>query len=403
MMKSRMSWVWIALLFLGLTFHNFSTSQARTTRHKHHPTAVVEGTVFCDTCFQQQFSGASHFISGATVAVECADSATRSRFYKEVKTNEHGKFSVDLPISVSKHVKKIKGCSVKLIKSSEPYCAVASTATSSSLHLKSRKQGTHIFSAGFFTFKPLNQPDLCSQKPSIQSSKKKLTDPQKSAISNPNDPTFYPPIQDPPAPSTLLPPLPRLPPLPLLPPLPDLPGLGLPIPPVSKDANKHYSQSEAAAQPRFFNPIGGGLPLPPNPLLPPPSILPPNPFLPPPSIIPPIIPSPPPSIFPPLFPSPPPSIIPPIIPSPPSPPPSLFPPLIPPLIPGLTPSPPPPPPSLFPPVIPPLFPPVIPGLTPSPPPPRSLFPPFPFQPTPGFPGVPPAATSSSPQKKNPSP
>ncbi|KAK6798553.1 hypothetical protein RDI58_006256 [Solanum bulbocastanum] len=377
MMNIRISWVWIVVLFLGFTFHNLSTSQAKSTRHRHHSTAVVEGTVFCDTCFQQQFSGASHFISGATVAVECADSVRRSSFYKEVKTNEHGKFSVDLPISVSKHAKKIKGCSVKLIKSSEPYCAVASTATSSSLHLKSRKQGTHIFSAGFFTFKPLNQPDLCSQKPSIQNSKKKLTDPKKSAISNPNDPTFYPPIQDPPTPGTLLPPLPRLPPIPLLPPLPDLPGL--PISPVPKDSSKYYSQSEAAAKPNFFNPIGG-LPLPPNPLLPPPSILPPNPFLPPPSIIPPIIPSPPPSIFPPLFPSPPPSIIPPIIPSPPRSPPSLFPPFIPPLIPGLTPSPPPPPPSLFPP-LPPLFPPIIPG----------------------FPGVPPASTSSSLQKKNPSP
>ncbi|CAN4082733.1 unnamed protein product [Withania somnifera] len=372
MMNIRVSCVWIVVLFLGFTFHNLSTSQARSTRHKHHPTAVVKGTVFCDTCFQQQFSGASHFISGATVAVECEESVRRSSFYKEVKTNEHGEFSVDLPISVGKHVKKIKGCSVKLIKSSEPYCAVASTATSSSLHLKSRKEGTHIFSAGFFTFKPLNQPDLCSQKPSIQNSKKKSTGPLKSAISNPNDPTFYPPIQDPPTPGTLLPPLPRLPPLPLLPPLPELPGL--PISPVPKDTDKHYSQSEAVAQPRFFNPIGG-LPLPPNPLLPPPSILPPNPFLPPPSIIPPIIPSPPPSIFPPLFPSPPPSIIPPIIPSPPSPPPSLFPPL--PLIPGLNPSPPPPPPPFFP-HLPPLLPPI-------------------------FPGVPPAAISSSLEKKNPSP
>ncbi|KAM3286380.1 proline-rich receptor-like protein kinase PERK9 [Capsicum chacoense] len=361
MMNIRTSWVWIVVLFLGFTFHNLSTSQASSsTRHRHHLTAVIEGTVFCDTCFQQQFSGASHFISGATVAVECEDSVRRSHFYKEVKTNEHGKFSVDLPISVSKHVKKIKGCSVKLIKSSETYCAVASTASSSSLHLKSRKQGTHIFSAGFFTFKPLNQPDLCSQKPSIQNSKKKLTDSQKSAISNPNDPTFYPPIQDPPAPGTLLPPLPRLPPLPLLPPLPGLPIIS----PGPKASSEHYSQSEAAARPKFFNPIGGGLPLPPNPLLPPPSILPPNPFQPPPSIIPP------------LFPSPPPSIIPPIIPSPPRPPPSPFPPLIPPLIPGLTPSPPPPPP--------PLFPPLIPG-----------FPPL-------IPGVPPAATSSL-QKNNSSP
>ena len=110
--------------------------------------------------------------AGATVAVECKNgSASRQSFRKEVKTDKHGEFNVHLPFSISKHVKKIEGCSVTLISSSEPYCAVASTATSSSLHLKSRKQGTHIFSAGFFTFKPLKQPNLCNQKPSIQDSK----------------------------------------------------------------------------------------------------------------------------------------------------------------------------------------------------------------------------------------
>jgi hypothetical protein len=88
-----------------------------------------------------------------------------------VKTDDHGEFKVLLPFSVSEHVKTIDGCSVKLIGSSEPNCAVASTATSSSLHLKSRKQGTHIFSAGLFTFKPQKRPDLCNQKPSIQNSK----------------------------------------------------------------------------------------------------------------------------------------------------------------------------------------------------------------------------------------
>jgi hypothetical protein len=130
--------------------------------------------------------------AGASVAVECKDgSASRPSFRKEVETDEHGEFKVHLPFSLSKHVKKIEGCSVTLISSSEPYCAVASTAISSSLHLKSRKQGTHIFSAGFFTFKPLKQPNLCNQKPSIQNSKEAVTLPPTAGLA------FPPPIQEP--------------------------------------------------------------------------------------------------------------------------------------------------------------------------------------------------------------
>ncbi|KAL2522990.1 vegetative cell wall protein gp1-like [Forsythia ovata] len=398
-----MSCLW-TIIFLSFIFLSLSEAKHQNKLHS----AVVVGTVYCDTCFHQDFSKASHFISGATVAVECEDTGSRPGFRQEVKTNEHGEFKVNLPFSVSKHVKKIRGCSVKLIRSGEPYCAVAATATSSSLHLKSRKEGTHIFSAGFFTFKPLKQPELCDQKPIIKNSKE--LDSEKSLISNPNDPTFVPPIQDPPSdPPALgqfLPPLPQLPNLPPLPRLPNLPPLpGMPnLPPAvpkkatAKDSTKASELMDKKVTDSLFfppNPLNPPiLPIPPNPLLPPPSILPipPNPLLPPPSILPippnPLLP--PPSILPippnPLLP--PPSILPPIFPSPP---PSIIPPILP------TPS----PPSFN-------LPPLIPGLTPSPPPPAPTFPfvplpPFPFQPTPGFPGVPPADVSSPSKTTSPSP
>ncbi|XWS47512.1 hypothetical protein CRYUN_Cryun14cG0158700 [Craigia yunnanensis] len=227
----KMSWFPVILL-LSSTINNLSEA---SHRHKLH-SAVVVGTVYCDTCFQEGFSKPTHFISGASVEVECKNGNSRPSFRQEVKTNEHGEFKVHLPFSVGKHVKKIKRCSVKLISSSEPYCAVASTATSSSVHLKSRKQGTHIFSAGFFTFKPLKQPNLCNQKPSVQDSKQVNTV-NNLGFGQPNYPIFPPPLQDPaaPQPSPLLPNLPRLPQLPQLPPLPPLPSLptlpGLPIPP----------------------------------------------------------------------------------------------------------------------------------------------------------------------------
>lgn len=315
--------------------------------------------------------------SGASVAVECKDESSKDiSFRKEVKTDNNGEFKVQLPFSVSKHVKKIEGCSVKLISSSEPYCAVASTATSSSLHLKSRKQGLHIFSAGFFTFKPLKQPNLCNQKPSIENSNKGL-DSNKASLPPLNGLPLPPPIQDPTIPGLPpfqylppLPPLPQLPPLPTLPPLPPLPWLPK-FPPVQgktsteskpteTSSKKSQLSDEKVVHPQFFFPAPPILP--PNPLQPP-SIFPPNPFQPPPLIPNPFQP-------PPLLPNP--FQPPPLIPNPFQLPPV---PLIPlPPIPGLTPSP--TPPSLpipFPPLIP--LPPIIPRI----------------------PGIPPASYSSSKQ------
>ncbi|KAJ1406498.1 Pollen protein Ole e I like [Sesbania bispinosa] len=354
-----MSW-FLVILFLSLTFG----SPSEASHGKKPSSAVVVGTVYCDTCFQQDFSMGSHFISGASVAVECKDGYENSKpsFRKEVKTDEHGEFRVQLPFSVSKHVKRIKGCTVKLLSSSEPYCAVASAANSSSLRLKSRKQGLHIFSAGFFSFKPLKQPNLCNQKPSVQNSKG--LDSVKTSFPKNFDPSFPPPLQDPNTPGGILPILPPLPGLPGLPPLPELPPMpplpGLPIPPIhagrTSDSNPTKTSDQKVVNPETFifppivpNPLQP--PLVPNPLQPPPLI--PNPLQPPP-----------------LIPNPlqPPS--PPLIPNPLQPPPS-----------GSSP--------LFP------FPPV-PGLTPPSPPPGSPFPFPPIFPPPSSPGSPPASNNASP-------
>ncbi|XP_027352992.1 vegetative cell wall protein gp1-like [Abrus precatorius] len=357
-----MSW-FLVILFLSLTFGTHS----QAIQDKKLPSAVVVGTVYCDTCFQQDFSMGSHFISGASVAVECKDGygSSKSRFRKEVKTDEHGEFKVQLPFSVSKHVKRIKGCTVTLLSSSEPYCAVASAATSSSIRLKSKKQGLHIFSAGFFSFKPLKQPNLCNQKPSIQNIKGlgsvKTLFPQKV------DPSFPPPLKDPNSPGGLLPTLsplpglPSLPPMPTLPPLPPLPGLTAPwSPPVpatritNESPNVEPSDQKVADPENFI--------FPPNPLFPPPIV--PNPLQPPPLVrSSPIVPNP----FQPTNPTP-------FIPNPLLPPPSGSSPLLP-------------------------FPPQVPGLTPSPSPsspsPTSPFPFLPLLPPPSSPGTPPAKSSKN--------
>ncbi|KAH6829704.1 Pollen Ole e 1 allergen and extensin family protein [Perilla frutescens var. hirtella] len=354
-----MSWFWTVIF---LTFAFINTSESRL-HHHHNPSAVIVGTVYCDTCFRQDLPRASqYFIAGASVAVECKDTGSGTSFRQEVKTDSHGEFKVHLPFPVSKHIRKIRGCYVRLISSNKPYCAVAASATSSNLHLKSRKDGTHVFSAGFFTFRPLKQPQVCDQKPSINNFKNR--EEKLSQISNPNDPAFLPPVQDPPSdpPSlgSFLPPLPRLPPLPQLPRLPPLPGIPF-LPPVAPKkqaaANKVPKLSESVvnqpANTLQFPPISFNLP----------SLFPPNPFQSSPSILPPIFTSPSPSIFPPLFPSPPLFNLPPLPPLPP--------------LPGFISSPPTPP-SL-----------------------ANLLPKFPFQPTPGLPGVPAPKVSSPSETTSP--
>ncbi|XP_022134152.1 proline-rich protein 4-like [Momordica charantia] len=228
--------VWLLiLLILNLSFCDLS--QAR--HHKNLPSAVIVGTVFCDTCSQEKLSKTSRFISGATVAVECGNGGPKPSFREEVKTDKRGEFKVDLPVSVSRHVKTIEGCSVNLIRSSEAYCAVAAAATSSSFELKSRNQGTHFFSAGFFTFKPLKHPNICTQKPysnTFHDMKQALPMLDYPALPTPiENPTIVPNV---PRIYDNLPPLPflpRLPPLPQLPPLPPLPPLpGFPIFPPKK-------------------------------------------------------------------------------------------------------------------------------------------------------------------------
>lgn len=184
--------------------------------------------------------------------VQCKDTRSRTIFQHRVETDSHGEFNVHLPFPVSKHVTKIRGCSVRLVNSNRPYCAIAASAASSALRrLKSRKDGTRVFSAGFFTFRPLKQPDICDEnKPSIKKFKK------LSQISNPDDPAFLPPIQDPPSSyGSFLPPLPPLPQLPRLPPLPGIPFLP-PLVPEKKPANDvtKLKENEAADDAILFTP-----------------------------------------------------------------------------------------------------------------------------------------------------
>ncbi|KAF8012746.1 hypothetical protein BT93_I0793 [Corymbia citriodora subsp. variegata] len=311
-----MPWFLITLVLLSSRISDVSEA----AHEGKVPSAVVVGTVFCDTCFKQEFSRTSHFISGAYVLIECGNSSSSLSFRQEARTNKHGKFKVHLPPSMGNDVERIEECGVKLIKSGDPGCRAMSLDISSSLRLKSKRNGLRVFSAGLLAFKPPKQPSRCSEGPASgdpQFGSKKNLMPSKA----------------------LLPPIPGLTPPSFPFPFPSLPPL-IPLPPIP-----------------FLTPPSPLIPLPPIPGLTPP----PSPFIPLPPIPIPGLTPPPPPLFP--FPIPP---LPPFLP-----------------IPGFTPPSPPPPSFPFPPLpplppLPPISLPPLPGFTPPPPPLPSPPPPLPF-------------------------
>ncbi|PKA53695.1 Olee1-like protein [Apostasia shenzhenica] len=166
-------------LQLSLFFLTSFILQISAVSQRQQRSAVLVGTVYCNTCFQQESSNSSRFIPGASVVVECCINEGDSHcFRKEARTNRHGVFQIRLPIEAGRSLGAIKSCSVEMVRSSKPFCSVSSSVSSSGLRLKSRrKNGTRIFSAGFFTFKPLNQPELCYQEPepaSLQAREKRV-------------------------------------------------------------------------------------------------------------------------------------------------------------------------------------------------------------------------------------
>ncbi|KAF3326743.1 proline-rich protein 4-like protein [Carex littledalei] len=297
---------YLVVLFLLLGF----PLQGNCRKHTAVPSTLVAGTVYCDTCSEQQSNKLSHFISGASVQVECTDESKHIAFRKTAITNPKGLFKFNIPPEVLKNTQSIKNCTIDLLKTSHAttFCdAVASVSTTSALefHLKSTRQdGIKVYSAGTVTFKPQKKPAMCDEQI--------------------DQPAFF-----------------FFPPNPLQP------------------------------------PNIGGVPIPQNPLVPPP-----------PSLLPPGFQPTPPSIFPPglpfFQPPPSPSLLPPLpILQPPPPPPPSLPPFNIPLIPGLTPPSPSPPPPGFP--LPPISPPGLPGVPPGLP---GVPPGLPGVP-PGLPGVPP--------------
>ncbi|WOL01463.1 steroidogenic factor 1 [Canna indica] len=297
-MNFRARCPFILLLSLCCCFI-FCFSAANGVVKQQQPSVLVIGTVYCDTCFPQALSKPTHFISGASVAIECGDAASDLGYRTVVTTDRRGVFRARLPPKISKHARLIEACSVKLIKSNEPFCAVASSATTAGrLRLKSRRHGLHVYSAGFFSFKPLTQPEMCYQSPALFDDHKQEqtggffiplptisffpSPPNTGGAQLPSNPFFPPqvnPLQPPPTSSASGA---QLPTNPFLPPQSTLGEASLPanplFPPRTSPLEQPPSTTGGAslpANPLFpprinpFQPPTGGASLPANPLFPP--------------------------------------------------------------------------------------------------------------------------------------
>lgn len=193
-------------------------------------------------------------LAGAVIAVECHSTVDDDRvFRKEVKTSIDGVFRF--------HLKGVgvRVCSAKLLSSTHPFCSIGETSSNSDSSLRQLKKlgidgVVHVYSVGFFTFRPINQPNMCKklgfmppnpfQPPSLFPPPplfppNPFQPPPSIFPPNPFQPTPPPPIIPPnpfrPAqPPPILPPYPFLPSPPPPPPLfhfPKIPGLRPPSPP----------------------------------------------------------------------------------------------------------------------------------------------------------------------------
>eukprot|EP01018_Ginkgo_biloba_P017130 Gb_35750 [translate_table: standard] len=121
---------------------------------------VVVGSVFCDTCLNNEFLETSYFMSGASVALKCSINRKTTLVFAEGKTDEYGDFAVEVP-SVFHLDERINRCSVQILGSPEESCNIPSTTASSKLALTSNLNGIRTYSAGSLSYRPKHIPHLC--------------------------------------------------------------------------------------------------------------------------------------------------------------------------------------------------------------------------------------------------
>ncbi|XP_027095333.1 uncharacterized protein [Coffea arabica] len=203
---------------------------------------TVQGSVFCDACYDNTFSRSSYFLPGAQVHIQCKFRAISPGTTEQITfsvnrtTNRHGIYNLDIPsvegIDCTGHPDIQSFCEASLKGSLSPACSAPGLRrTTNEITIKSKQTNQCIYSLSALSYRPFTRNvTLCGNKKtrlpySFNSSKFFLPyfPPYYGSIPWPPLPQFPPLPQLPPFPSFPFPPLPPLPSLPPLPPLPYLP------------------------------------------------------------------------------------------------------------------------------------------------------------------------------------
>ncbi|KAL8160057.1 hypothetical protein V2J09_001594 [Rumex salicifolius] len=137
---------------------------------------TVEGSVYCDPCFSNDFSNFSYFMSGVDVQVQCKlkanppGTAELITFSVNRTTNRNGVFRLQIP-----HIDGVDcvegppiqfSCQAILIRSSSSVCNVPSSrATTYQLSVKSKQANVCIYSFPGLSFRPNQRNDtLCGKR-----------------------------------------------------------------------------------------------------------------------------------------------------------------------------------------------------------------------------------------------
>ncbi|KAM4101609.1 hypothetical protein ACB094_05G156500 [Castanea mollissima] len=132
-------------------------------------TVLVTGSVHCQACLHGHEAQLTEWpISGALVVVNCHKSGKRSRSrWEQVRTDEFGDFTVDLPSQLHSIPNLEQKCSVKVLRipKNSP-CQPAYVKKQKGLKLLSLGNGIRTYSAGTIRFMDLTSRPLqaCMKK-----------------------------------------------------------------------------------------------------------------------------------------------------------------------------------------------------------------------------------------------
>ncbi|KAK9749998.1 hypothetical protein RND81_02G165000 [Saponaria officinalis] len=160
------------ILCLLLLLSLFSVSFSQNIHPRPTPPGsqiTVIGTVYCDICSNNTFSGHSYFIPGAEVKIDCKFRATAPRTAEEITfsvnrtTNKLGWYKLEIPsvdgIECAREAAVVSLCRATLVRSPPTptlgKCNVPGLKTTSDVvYFKSSEQNVCIYGLSALNFRP---------------------------------------------------------------------------------------------------------------------------------------------------------------------------------------------------------------------------------------------------------